>query len=190
MTQEERPIPAEPEATPIEPAATSEPALASEPVVASEPTVKHSSRTEGHDIVWTESCQREIDHEAEWGDQPTMRFFPDHFLSEAAAMLMLLSLYAVLAIFMPAGLETRANPNVTPVGIKPEWYFLFLYALLHYVPVVVGVIMPLVGFGLLGALPWLDRNPERAPRKRVIAIVASLLVLAGVIALSIIGLRD
>jgi cytochrome b6-f complex subunit 4 len=175
MTQDVQPIPAAPESEP-------------EPTKSAPP---RSPRLEGHDIAWTESCTREIDHEAEWGEeQPTMRFFPDHFLSEGAAMVLLLSLYAVLAIFMPAGLETRADPTITPVGIKPEWYFLFLYALLHYVPVVVGVIAPLLGFVFLGALPWIDRNPSRKPGKRVFAIIASLLVLGGVVALSIIGLRD
>ena len=61
----------------------------------------------------------EHDHYAEWEGQETIRFFPDHFISEATAMILLLCVYAVLAIFFPAFLEARANPAITPVGSKP-----------------------------------------------------------------------
>lgn len=142
------------------------------------------------DPVWKQSCTQELDHEAEWAGQPTMRFFPDHFLSEATAMLVLLSLYAVLAIFMPAGLDIKASPLATPTGIKPEWYFLFLYAVLHYVPVVVGVMGSLAGFVFLAAIPWIDRNPSRKPRTRIFAISASILLMVGIVVLTIIGLKD
>ena len=147
-------------------------------------------RVSGEKAVWKTTCTPELDHEVEWGGQPTMRFFPDHFLSEATAMLLLLSLYALLAIFMPAGLEIKANPLATPTGIKPEWYFLFLYAFLHYVPVVVGVMGSLAGFVFLAAIPWIDRNPSRKPRTRIFAIAASIMLLAGVVVLTVIGLMD
>ncbi|HEY3318058.1 MAG TPA: hypothetical protein VGK50_06515 [Coriobacteriia bacterium] len=144
-----------------------------------------------YEPVWTTVTIRELDHEAEWGhDQPTMRFFPDHFLSEGAAMLLLLAVYAVLCIFMPAGLEIKANPLVTPAGIKPEWYFLFLYAFLHFVPPIVGILGSLGGIVFLGAIPWIDRNPSRKPHKRILAIGLSILLLIAIVGLSINGLMD
>jgi cytochrome b6-f complex subunit 4 len=132
----------------------------------------------------------EADHSDQWPGQTCIKFFPDHFISEATAMVLLLCLYAVLAILWPAPLEAPANPLVTPVGIKPEWYFLFLYSFLHYVPVLVGVLMPLVGIVILILLPWIDRNPSRKPSKRPIAIGLSILLLIGIVALTIIGLLD
>jgi quinol-cytochrome oxidoreductase complex cytochrome b subunit len=129
----------------------------------------------------------EHDHEAEWQGQPTIRFFPDHFISEATTMVLLLSLYSVLAIFMPAFLDARANPAVTPVGIKPAWYFLFLYEFLHFVPPLVGTITPLVLLVLLAAWPFLDRNPSRKPRKRVVALILAAVVVITIIGLSIAG---
>ena len=132
----------------------------------------------------------ETDHSAEWGDQKCIPFFPDHFISEATGMVLLLCLYSVLAILWPATLEAPANPLVTPPGIKPEWYFLFLYSFLHFVPVIVGVMAPMVGLGFLIFMPWIDRNPSRKPRKRLIAISLSVLLLIGIVALTIIGLVE
>ena len=129
----------------------------------------------------------EHDHEAEWQGQPTIRFFPDHFISEATTMVLLLCLYSVLAIFMPAFLDARANPAVTPVGIKPAWYFLFLYEFLHFVPPLIGTITPLVLLVLLAAWPFLDRNPSRKPRKRVVALILAAVVVLTIIGLSIAG---
>lgn len=158
------------------------------PVQHVEPRVEAADKP--YEAHWTTVTTKELDHEAEWGDQPMMRFFPDHFLSEATAMVVLLALYAVLCIFMPAGLEIKANPAVTPAGIKPEWYFLFLYAFLHYVPPIVGILGSLGGIVFLMAIPWIDRNPSRKPRRRVIAISLSLVLLVSIAALSIIGLMD
>jgi quinol-cytochrome oxidoreductase complex cytochrome b subunit len=129
----------------------------------------------------------EHDHAAEWEGQETIRFFPDHFISEGTAMILLLCLYTVLAIFMPAYLEGRANPAVTPTGSKPAWYFLFLYQYLHFVPPIVGTITPVLLLVLLGAWPWIDRNPSRKPRKRVLALVFAGIVVAIILALTIMG---
>ena len=62
----------------------------------------------------------EHDHHAEWEGQETIRFFPDHFISEATAMILLLCLYSVLCIFAPAILEIRSNPAVMELLAKLE----------------------------------------------------------------------
>jgi quinol-cytochrome oxidoreductase complex cytochrome b subunit len=130
---------------------------------------------------------REHDHLAEWGDQETIRFFPDHFISEATAMILVLCLYSVLAVFLPAFLDIKANPAVTPAGSKPEWYFLFLFAFLHYVPPIVGTITPVVLLLILGAWPWIDRNPSRKPRKRVLALSLAAVVVLVILGLTVLG---
>lgn len=129
-------------------------------------------------------------HAEEWGDQPTIRFFPEHFLSEVTAMFLVFALLTALCIFLPAELDIKANPMATPSGSKPEWYFLFLYAYLHFVPPIVGTFTPMVGMALLALLPFLDRNPERRPSKRPVAIISSIVLLIVIVALSILGLLE
>nr|AAT08605.1 cytochrome b [Bipes biporus] len=63
-----------------------------------------------------------------------------------AAILMLLTLY--LTLFLPYLLSdpenfTPANPLVTPPHIKPEWYFLFAYAILRSIPNKLGGVLAL-----------------------------------------------
>ena len=132
----------------------------------------------------------EHDHHAEWEGQPTIRFFPDHFISEATAMILLLCLYTVLAIFLPAYLEGRANPAVTPIGSKPAWYFLFLYQYLHFVPPLVGTITPVALLVLLGIWPFIDRNPSRKPRKRIAALTLAVVVVVVIMTLTIMGAME
>lgn len=132
----------------------------------------------------------EHDHYAEWEGQPTIRFFPDHFLSEGTAMILLLCLYSVLCIFAPAFLEVRANPAVTPEGSKPAWYFLFLYKFLHFVPPLVGTLTPVALLVLLGAWPFLDRNPSRKPRRRLFALGLAAVVIVGILTLTVMGAME
>jgi len=132
----------------------------------------------------------EHDHYAEWQGQPIIRFFPDHFLSEGTAMVLLLCLYSVLCIFAPAILEVRSNPAVTPLGSKPAWYFLFLYKFLHFVPPLVGTLTPVALLVLLGAWPFLDRNPSRKPRRRIFALVLAAVVVVGIMTLTIMGAME
>jgi quinol-cytochrome oxidoreductase complex cytochrome b subunit len=130
---------------------------------------------------------QEYDHKQEWGDSPTIRFVPDHILTEVAAVVMLLALYTVLAIFVGSHLDIKAEPAITPEGSKPEWYFLFLFEFLHYVPPLVGTIVPAIGVVFLVALPWLDRNPSKRPRDRKIALAVMSIIMVGIVVLSIRG---
>jgi quinol-cytochrome oxidoreductase complex cytochrome b subunit len=129
-------------------------------------------------------------HHKEWGDQPTIKFFPYHVTAEITNVFLLMCVYVMLAVLSPAGLQTRANALVTPVGIKPEWYFLFLYSFVHYVPPVVGTMTPLVLLVLLAAWPWIDRNPERKPSRRKMALALGVLVILVIVGLSVIGIVE
>ena len=56
----------------------------------------------------------------------------------------------------------QANPLVTPVHIKPEWYFLFAYAILRSIPNKLGGVIALVASVLvLFFLPYLHRSKFR-----------------------------
>ena len=54
-------------------------------------------------------------------------------------------------------------------------------------PPLVGTITPLVLLVLLAAWPFLDRNPSRKPRKRVVALILAVVVVLTIIGLSVAG---
>ena len=114
-------------------------------------------------------------------------FFPDYILDEIIAWYVALALLIVLASLLPTGLEEKADSLNTPAHIKPEWYFLFLYQALKYVPRIVGVLLPGVGIALLALLPFIDRKPDRTMRDRMVPITLGLLTTVVIIVLTIWG---
>ena len=142
----------------------------------------------GAEIRPGEASEGEIPETSEKREETrTIPFYPDLAISEATAVFWILSALSFLVIFFPAQLEVKANPMVTPAGSKPEWYFLFLYAFLRFVPPAIGVMAPIIGTGLLFLLPWLDRNPERSPDKRVLALLGGTILLTIIAVLTVIG---
>lgn len=69
-----------------------------------------------------------------------------------------LSIFAFMVLFFP-NLFTdpenflNANPLVTPIHIQPEWYFLWLYAILRSIPNKLGGVIALAGALLILFLP-------------------------------------
>ncbi|MBC7657873.1 MAG: cytochrome b N-terminal domain-containing protein, partial [Frankiaceae bacterium] len=61
----------------------------------------------------------------------------------------------------------QANPMVTPLHIKPVWYFTPYYAMLRAVPDKLFGVMTMGGaVMILFLMPWLDRSPVRSIRYR------------------------
>jgi len=119
--------------------------------------------------------------------EPLKPFFPHYVLDEVIAWAAILAVIVVLASVLPAGLEDKADPLVTPQHVKPEWYFLAVYQLLKIVPRTVGVLGPAAAIGVLLLLPILDRNREIAPRRRPIALGLAVVVLVSLVVLTIWG---
>lgn len=113
--------------------------------------------------------------------------YPDVVASAATMVVLLLCLYAVLAIFLPAPLDVRADPTVTPAAVKPAWYFLSVYALTRYLPPAVAVTVPVVLGMLFILLPFFDRGPSRASTDRALALAVGLSAIAGAIVLTLVG---
>ncbi|MEE8568345.1 MAG: hypothetical protein V3S81_07020 [Anaerolineales bacterium] len=116
-------------------------------------------------------------------EEKTIPFFPDHIWTEAKVVFVILALMIVVGIaglMSPIGLEPPADPMVTPDHVKSDWYFLFLYEMLKYVPKTIGVLIPIIGLILIVIWPFLDRRSDtlRARNVRwIIVIVGSIVVI-------------
>ena len=106
-------------------------------------------------------------------------FFPEFLLRDLQLWIGCLVLLATLTVFLPYGpripgvewqLGKKANPLAPAYpGIKPEWYFLWVYQLLkEFPPHFFGVEGPQAALALVtvlmgtwAALPWLDRRAQR-----------------------------
>jgi cytochrome b6 len=98
---------------------------------------------------------------------PSMPFVPDFLLRDAVGWYLAMAMLAALAAISPWELGEKADPfGSAPEGIKPEWYFLFMFQTLKKLP---GHILGLEGemlgvlfFGLCGMVlllvPFLDRG--------------------------------
>lgn len=109
-------------------------------------------------------------------------FYPNAVIRDALVALVVFLILVGLSAFFKAELQAPANPSDSSYVPRPEWYFLFLYEILKFLPgslVIIGVIvLPAVVFAILFLLPWLDRSKERHPRKR--PLIMALLTFAWV----------
>lgn len=86
-------------------------------------------------------------------------FFSEFLLDDACLWLLLLGLIVTLALYLPAELGTKADPlRPAPVGIKPEWYFLFMFQTLKCMPEALGVGLLALAAAFLVLAPFLDRR--------------------------------
>jgi cytochrome b6 len=112
--------------------------------------------------------------EKEASERRPMRFYPDFALRDLFGWTVALGVLAALGALLPWELGVKADPFApAPPGIRPEWYFMFMFQTLKLVPggEIAGVeyeVLPILGFGL-GALllvlvPFLDRGVARSGR--------------------------
>lgn len=105
-----------------------------------------------------------------------MKFFPNFFLRDVMAWLIILNVVALLAVFFPWELGHKADPLLpAPPGIKPEWYFMFMFQTLKLLPAHVlmleGELLGILGFAFGGLIwffiPFLDRKAHRGETSKV-----------------------
>ena len=114
-------------------------------------------------------------------------FAPDHVARELVVFPLFFGLLIALVILFPPEVGEKADPTVTPAGIKPEWYFLPTYQFLKYLPKYVGLALAALPPILLLAWPFLDRSPWRRPSRRRVSVALGLAALALSIALGVVG---
>jgi cytochrome b6 len=120
-----------------------------------------------------------------------MKFVPSFLLRDAVGWLVALAVLATLAAFFPAELGEKADPFApAPIGIKPEWYFVYMFHTLKLLPShilglegeMVGVMAFAVAGALLALIPFLDRRSARGERSLlftwiVIGMIAYIVIL-------------
>jgi cytochrome b6 len=131
------------------------------------------------------------DVERQGGKKSVMPFFPNFLLRDLVGWLCALAILAALAAYLPAELGEKADPFApAPIGIKPEWYFMFMFQTLKYLPAHIlwmeGEVVGILGFMLAGLafliFPFLDRRSAQDKPSRLftwitIGIVVYIIVL-------------
>ncbi|RJP80005.1 MAG: cytochrome bc complex cytochrome b subunit [Candidatus Zixiibacteriota bacterium] len=128
-------------------------------------------------------------------EKRSMPFFPSFALRDVILWLVVLNIVAVLSVFFPWELGPKADAFApAPAGIKPEWYFLFMFETLKLIPGHVlgleGEILGVLFFGVAGLLwtlvPFLDRH-GRQDRPNPWLRVAGVLAIAYIVVMTLVG---
>nr|AAN75004.1 cytochrome b [Profundulus punctatus] len=126
-------------------------------------------------------------------DADKISFHPYFSYKDLLGFALLLITLISLALFSPNLLGdpenfTPANPLVTPPHIKPEWYFLFAYAILRSIPNKLGGVLALLASILiLMVVPILHTSKQRSLTFRPLTQFLFWLLVADVIILTWIG---
>jgi cytochrome b6 len=127
-----------------------------------------------------------------------MKFLPNFLLRDIIGWLLVIGVLAALAAIFPWELGQKADPFApAPAGIKPEWYFLFMFQTLKYLPAkilfidgeIVGILAFSLGGLLLFLVPFLNKTPGHGLRKRVLHVVG-ILVVTFMAIMTVIGYLD
>jgi ubiquinol-cytochrome c reductase cytochrome b subunit len=127
----------------------------------------------------------------EEGNRRKVPFLPSMVNRWLVLFLVVAVILGLVAYHWPAPLENPADPTDTSYLPKPEWWVLFLNQLVGIftgpLTVVGTVIIPGGLIGLMMALPFIDRSPERHPVRRKKVILIAAVLVATLIALSVMG---
>nr|YP_009466990.1 cytochrome b [Eleotris fusca]APT69140.1 cytochrome b [Eleotris fusca] len=126
-------------------------------------------------------------------DADKIPFHPYFSYKDLLGFAIMLLALSSLALFIPNYLGdpdnfTPANPLVTPPHIKPEWYFLFAYAILRSIPNKLGGVLALLASILvLMLVPFLHTSKQRGLTFRPISQIVFWTLVADVMILTWIG---
>ncbi len=104
-------------------------------------------------------------------------FVPNYLLRDMLGWTLALGLIVLLASLFPWEVGEKADIlKPAPPHIRPEWYFVFMYQTLKYVPKVIGVF----GFAIAGfiwvLLPFFDKKSNRGIPNRIYTIIGVVVV--------------
>jgi ubiquinol-cytochrome c reductase cytochrome b subunit len=132
----------------------------SEPPVAGQPVDRKTYRQRYHELL-----------------ARGIPFWPDAAWKDVVFALAIGAVVVVLSVVIGAPeLGKEANPTIVEANPRPDWYFLWLFALLSLLPpgledyVIIG--LPLLASVVLLALPFVAPTGERSPARRPWAVAA------------------
>jgi cytochrome b6 len=120
------------------------------------------------------------------GAKRSMKFVPNFALRDAVGWLAALGMLALLAALFPWELGTKADPYApAPAGIKPEWYFGWMFQTLRMLPSHIlgleGDLVGVLGIGVAAmlwvAVPFLDDPRGTGARGRLWMMVGVIAIL-------------
>jgi cytochrome b6 len=118
-------------------------------------------------------------------DVAAMKFVPNFLLRDTMGWLAAVGALAALSAMFPWELGEKADPFASaPAGIRPEWYFMFMFQTLKLLPGKIsffeGEVLGVIAFGLFGVLlllvPWLDMKFARSSQGQVLNILGIAIV--------------
>ncbi|HSQ16136.1 MAG TPA: c-type cytochrome [Anaerolineales bacterium] len=123
--------------------------------------------------------------------QHGVRFWPDIIFKDLLIAFMLFVVLVLLATFIGVAQEPKADPADSAYIPRPEWYFLFLFQMLKYFPGSIEwigtAVIPGVAILVLFLLPFIDRNPRRYWKGRVVAITVMSVIVVGIVGLTVLA---
>ncbi|MEW5807510.1 MAG: cytochrome bc complex cytochrome b subunit [Acidobacteriota bacterium] len=117
------------------------------------------------------------------GKMKEMTFWPDFLMRDVLGWFVMLGIIAALASLYPWELGEKADPFApAPAGIRPEWYFMFMFQTLKYVPAKIagleGEMVAVLSFGFVAlfwmVVPFLDRWAWKEQRSPIFTIIGYL----------------
>ncbi|MFV1989922.1 MAG: cytochrome bc complex cytochrome b subunit [Acidimicrobiales bacterium] len=119
-------------------------------------------------------------------EQKQIPFFPNFILRDVLVWLIVINVILYLAVFWPSSMGIKADAFVpAPEGIRPEWYYMFMFQTLKVLPAhIIGIEGETVGvlFFAAAALLWMlvpfweiKRKPESRFRPMTLIGVVGLI---------------
>ena len=136
-----------------------------------------------------EEHKQEYKQKYEQAKQDGVKFWPDIIYKDLLVSFGLFILLVGLVTFIGVHPEAKADPSDTSYIPRPEWYFLFLFEFLKFVPGKIEwvgtTLIPALAVLALFALPFLDKNHLRHWKNRLTGISIMGVVVLGMVGLTV-----
>ena len=119
------------------------------------------------------------------------KFYPDIIYKDLLIAFSLFILLILIATFLGVAHEPPADPSDSAYIPRPEWYFLFLFQLLEFIPGQIEwvgtFLIPTLAVLALFLLPFYDHSPFRHWKKRKFAVIFMSTIVMGMVALTLVA---